>query len=87
MGNIIGTLIFGLVIGALARVFMKGNQNISIIATTLLGAAGVIVGNLLLQVFGYPVNTSGIDWIRWVVAIVCAVIAISIYLGIRAKKN
>ena len=87
MGNIIGTLIFGLVIGALARVFMKGNQNISIIATMLLGAAGVIVGNLLLQVFGYPVNTGGIDWIRWVVATVCAAVAISIYLGVNAKKN
>ncbi|XCB29229.1 GlsB/YeaQ/YmgE family stress response membrane protein [Arcanobacterium hippocoleae] len=87
MLNIIGTLIFGLVIGALARLFMKGNQNLSIIATMLLGVVGVAIGNLVLGVFKYPIDTPGIDWIRWVVCIVCAVVAISIYLGIAAKKK
>ncbi|MDR6939644.1 GlsB/YeaQ/YmgE family stress response membrane protein [Arcanobacterium hippocoleae] len=86
MGNIIGTLIFGLVIGALARLFMKGNQNLSIIATMLLGVVGVVIGNLILGAFGYPMDTRGIDWIRWVVCTVCASVTISIYLGMAAKK-
>ncbi|MFC5370879.1 GlsB/YeaQ/YmgE family stress response membrane protein [Arcanobacterium bovis] len=87
MLNIIGTLIFGLVIGALARLFMKGNQNISILATMLLGALGVVVANVVLQLFGYPADTGGIDWIRWAVSTLCAIVAISIYLGVRSGSN
>ncbi|MBM7824534.1 putative membrane protein YeaQ/YmgE (transglycosylase-associated protein family) [Arcanobacterium pluranimalium] len=87
LGNIIGTLIFGLVIGALARLFMKGNQNISILATMLLGAAGVAVANLVLQLFHYSANTPGIDWIRWIVSTIFAIIAISIYLGVRSGSK
>ncbi|WP_124054416.1 GlsB/YeaQ/YmgE family stress response membrane protein [Arcanobacterium ihumii] len=87
VANIIGTLIFGLVIGALARLFMKGNQNISILWTMLLGAVGVVVANLVLQLFNYSADTPGIDWIRWIVSTIFAVVAISIYLGARGSKK
>ena len=35
--EIIGLIIFGAVIGALARFFMKGNQNIGMVWTIILG--------------------------------------------------
>ena len=44
MGTIIGSIITGAIIGALARVFMPGRQNISIIWTIILGAVGAFVG-------------------------------------------
>ena len=45
MFEIIGTIIFGGVIGALARLVMKGDQNLGILWTIILGVVGVVVGN------------------------------------------
>lgn len=88
--NIIGTIVFGAVIGVLARLFKKGDENISMLATVLLGVVGVVVGNFVLQIFNYgdaTGNTGGIDWIRWVVCIICAIIAIGVYLGFSGRKG
>ncbi|MGV9188464.1 GlsB/YeaQ/YmgE family stress response membrane protein [Arcanobacterium canis] len=87
MGNIIGTIIFGAVIGVLARFFKKGDEGIGVLWTVLLGIVGVVVGNLLLSAFGYPANTPGIDWIRWVVCTIAAMLAIGVYLGVTGRKN
>ncbi|WP_461171343.1 GlsB/YeaQ/YmgE family stress response membrane protein [Trueperella pyogenes] len=86
MFNIIGTIIFGAVIGFLAR-FIRKDAPISVLATVGLGVAGVVVGNLVLRLFNYPVNTPGIDWIRWVVATVFAIIFIGMYMGVSGKKQ
>ncbi|USR79327.1 GlsB/YeaQ/YmgE family stress response membrane protein [Arcanobacterium pinnipediorum] len=84
MINIIGTIIFGAVIGFLAK-FFKGAE-LSVLATVVLGVAGVLLGNLALSIFGYPANTGGIDWIRWVVCTLVAMAAIGIYAGTKSKK-
>ena len=55
MGTIIGSIITGAIIGALARVFMPGRQNISIIWTIILGAIGAFVGTWVAGFFGAPV--------------------------------
>ena len=44
MGEFIGMIIAGAVIGALARLFMKGEQNMSVLWTIILGAVGALVG-------------------------------------------
>ncbi|KAE8763132.1 GlsB/YeaQ/YmgE family stress response membrane protein [Georgenia thermotolerans] len=82
MGELIGLIIFGAVIGALARLVMKGDQNIGIIWTIVLGALGALVGYWLAGLLGVG-QTNGIDWIRWIISIVAAVVFISIYIGIR----
>ena len=82
MGELIGLIIFGAVIGALARLFMKGDQNIGIIWTIILGALGALVGSWIAGLLGVE-DTAGIDWIRWIISIVVAIIFISIYIGIR----
>ncbi|OKL50681.1 transglycosylase [Boudabousia marimammalium] len=86
MMEIVGMVIFGGVIGALARFFMKGDQNIGTLWTIILGVVGVALGNFVLSLFSYPLDTPGIDWMRWIVCTVCAVIAISVYLGIKNRK-
>lgn len=86
MGNIIGTIIFGAVIGFLAR-FIRKDAPISVLATVALGVAGVVVGNIVLQLFSYPANTPGIDWIRWAVATLFAIVFIGFYLGASGKKR
>ncbi|SPT76059.1 Uncharacterised protein [Arcanobacterium haemolyticum] len=84
MFNVIGTIIFGAVIGFLAK-FFKG-ASLSVAATVILGVVGVVLGNLILSAFGYPIDTRGIDWIRWIVCTLTAMVAIGIYAGSQAKK-
>jgi uncharacterized membrane protein YeaQ/YmgE (transglycosylase-associated protein family) len=86
MIDIIGTIIFGAVIGALARLFMKGDQNLGILWTVILGVAGALVGQWLAGLFGVE-DTDGIDWIRWIFSIVASIVFIAIYLGVTNKNR
>ena len=86
IGELIGLIIFGAVIGALARLFMKGDQNLGMLWTIVLGALGAAVGYWLAGVLGVA-NTDGIDWIRWIISIIAAIVFISVYLGIRGGKG
>ena len=45
MGTFIGTIITGAIIGAIARFFMRGRQNISLLWTIVCGAIGAAIGN------------------------------------------
>ena len=85
MGTFIGTIITGAIIGALARFFMRGRQNISILWTIICGAVGAAIGTWAATQLGVA-DTSGIDWIRWILSIIAAMVAISIYLSVTHKK-
>lgn len=85
MGELIGLIIFGAVIGALARLFMKGDQPIGILWTIILGALGALAGYWISGLIGMD-DTPGIDWVRWIISIVMAVLFISIYMGMRGKN-
>lgn len=85
MGEFIGMIIAGAVIGALARLFMKGEQNMSVLWTIILGAVGALVGGWVASLLGVA-DTAGIDWIRWVLSIVAAMGAISVYLAVTGRK-
>jgi membrane protein len=50
-----------------------------------LGAVGAFVGGWVAGLLGVA-ETSGIDWIRWILSIIAAMAAISIYLGVTHKK-
>ncbi len=61
--SILVWIVFGLVVGLLARAIMPGSQSMGIIMTTLLGVAGSLLGGVvgsLLQ-YGYvgPVTGAG----------------------------
>ncbi|MFZ1412616.1 MAG: GlsB/YeaQ/YmgE family stress response membrane protein [Micropruina sp.] len=86
MIELIGLVIFGAIIGALARFFMKGNQDIGMLWTIGLGALGALVGYWLAGLIGVS-NTSGIDWIRWILSIVSAMAFIAIYLGVAQGRT
>lgn len=86
IGGIIGTIIFGAVIGFLARLFKPGRQNISVVATVVIGIIGAVVGYFLAALLGVE-STGGLDWIRWIISIVVAIIGIGIYLGMRGSRG
>ena len=84
IGAIIGTIIFGAVIGILARAVLPGRQSISAVVTVILGILGALIG---YWVWGQirSGDTNGIDWIRWIISIIMAIVFISAYLAIRGR--
>lgn len=50
--QILGLILFGLIIGALARLLLPGRQKIGLGMTLLLGVAGAIVGGIVASLIG-----------------------------------
>jgi len=73
-------LISGLIIGAIAKLLMPGNDPGGIIVTILLGIAGAFVGSYLGQVLGWyqPGQPAG-----WIASIFGAIILLGLYRMLR----
>lgn len=82
----IGFLVAGLVIGALARLIKPGKQNLSILMTLLLGLVGSAIGGTVAWLLGtgdiWELNVLG-----FVLAVVAAVLLIGAAEGMAAKKT
>src|SRR5919199_1714240 len=50
--SIIAFLVFGLVIGAVARLIKPGKQNLSVLATLALGVVGALIGGVVATALG-----------------------------------
>lgn len=85
--GIISAIIVGLIIGACARFVMPGKQNMGIIATTVLGALGALLGSSLTQHFGYHNSNGGFAFVPFIVGVVCACVLIAIYLAVTGRKR
>lgn len=73
----IGFLVAGLIIGALARLLKPGKQDLGILATLGLGLVGSLIGGLIAQFFG-----TGDIWELNVIGFVLAVIASVLLIGV-----
>ncbi len=84
--NIIGFLVFGLIVGALARLFKPGKQSLSILMTLLLGVVGSIIGGFIASALGtgdmWELNILGS-----IVAIIAAILLIGVAEGLSSKGN
>lgn len=80
---IIGSIIAGLIIGAVARLILPGKQDISILMTI---AIGVISSLIVGLIFGAAFK-DGHPWISWIIAVIVAVGAILVYGKITDKKQ
>ena len=82
----IGFIVAGLVIGALARLVKPGKQNLGLLATLGLGLVGSVIGGLIAQLFG----TGGIfelNFLGFVLAVVAAVLLIGVAEGLSSKNR
>lgn len=61
--GIIGTIIVGLIVGALARWVMPGEQKMGWILTCLLGIVGAVVAGFVGQALGWYAAGQGAGWI------------------------
>ena len=84
--GIIGFLVAGLVIGALARLFRPGRQNLGLLATLLLGIVGSLIGGVIASLLGtgdiWELNILG-----FVVAVVAAVLLIGVAEGMSGGRR
>ncbi len=87
IGTIIGAIVVGLIVGALARLVMPGKQNIGIVMTILLGAIGSFVGTWLTYKLGYSNANGGFEIIPFLVGIIVAIVLIAIYLGVTGRRG
>ena len=84
--DIIGFLVFGLVVGAVARLIKPGRQNLSLGMTLLLGVAGSIIGGIIASLLGtgtiFELNILGA-----IVAIIAAVLLIGVFEGRSGRSK
>ena len=84
MFQVIGTIIFGAVIGLIARIVMPGKQPYGMIVTILLGVVGALIGYWVWGLIGGG-NTFGIDWIRWAISVAAAAVLSFGYMALTRK--
>lgn len=73
----IGFIVAGLVIGAIARLLRPGPDDLGLLATLLIGLAGSIVGGLIASLLG-----TGDIWELNVLGFILAVVAAIIFVGV-----
>lgn len=86
MFNLIGLLVVGLVIGALARLLKPGRQRLSLLATLALGVVGALIGGIVASLLGtgdiFELNVLG-----FIVAVIAAVLLIGAAEGMSNKSR
>jgi uncharacterized membrane protein YeaQ/YmgE (transglycosylase-associated protein family) len=73
----IGFIVAGLIIGALARLIKPGKQNLSLLGTLGLGIVGSVIGGVVANVLG----TGGIfelNFLGFVVAVIASVALVGV---------
>ena len=82
----IGFIVAGLIIGALARLIKPGKQNLGILATLGLGVVGSLIGGTI----AYLIGTGSIwelDFLGFVLAVIAAVLLIGAAEGVAGKRR
>lgn len=76
--DIIGFLVFGLFVGALARLIKPGKQNLSLVATLLLGVVGSVIGGFIAKYILDSGDYFELNFWGAVIAIIAAVLLVGI---------
>jgi uncharacterized membrane protein YeaQ/YmgE (transglycosylase-associated protein family) len=83
--TILGWIVFGLVVGFIARALVPGKDDIGILRTVVLGVVGSIVGGL-----AFGLLTGGIRGFQpagWIGSIIVSVIVLVIYNKVTGRKR
>jgi uncharacterized membrane protein YeaQ/YmgE (transglycosylase-associated protein family) len=82
--GILGWILFGLIVGALAKLVMPGRDPGGIIITMLLGIAGAVIGGFVGRAMGFygPNESAG-----FLMSFVGAVILLALYLMFAGRRS
>lgn len=85
--DIIVLIIVGAVIGLLGKLVAPGDKdNIPIWLTILCGIGGVLLGYWIYSFFGGD-GSGGIDWVRWIVAVITAAVLVVIASTVTGRNS
>jgi uncharacterized membrane protein YeaQ/YmgE (transglycosylase-associated protein family) len=80
---ILGWIVFGLIVGVLAKLVMPGKDPGGIVVTTLLGIVGAVLGGFIGRALGFygPNQAAG-----WLMSIVGAILVLALYRVIARRS-
>lgn len=82
----IGFIVAGLIIGALARLIKPGKQHLSLLMTLLLGLVGSVIGGTIANLLGtgdiFELNVLG-----FIVSVVAAVLLIGVAEALSGRRR
>lgn len=82
--SIVSWLVFGLIVGAIARLLVPGRQTMSWLTTIAMGVIGSFVGgSISWLIFGTANNQ--INPAGWIMSIVGGVIVVLLYIRLTSK--
>jgi uncharacterized membrane protein YeaQ/YmgE (transglycosylase-associated protein family) len=87
IGSILGAIVIGLIVGALARLILPGRQSIPIWLTIVVGIVAAFLGTALARAIGIPTATSGVDWMELLVQLILAVIGVALVSGAYGRRG
>jgi uncharacterized membrane protein YeaQ/YmgE (transglycosylase-associated protein family) len=84
MFGILGWIVFGLIVGAVAKLLMPGRDPGGFIVTTLLGIAGALIGGFIGRALGLygPEDPAG-----FVMALIGAVVLLVAYRMVAGRRT
>jgi uncharacterized membrane protein YeaQ/YmgE (transglycosylase-associated protein family) len=85
--QILGLIVVGLIIGALARLIKPGRQRMGIAATLLLGVVGAIIGGLIGHLFNKNTSIWELNVVGFIIAVIAAVLLIGVAEGLSGRNN
>ncbi len=84
MMGILGWILFGLIVGAIAKLLMPGRDPGGIIVTMLLGIAGAVLGGWVGQALGLYREGEGAGFFM---ALIGAVVLLALYRMIVGRRR
>lgn len=84
--QILGLIVVGLIIGALARLIKPGRQRLSVLATLALGVVGALIGGVVASLLGTG-NIFELNILGFVVAVIAAVLLVGAAEGMSSKSH
>jgi uncharacterized membrane protein YeaQ/YmgE (transglycosylase-associated protein family) len=82
MGGLIGTIVVGLIVGAIARFIMPGEQKMGWIMTILLGVGGSLGAGFIGQALGmYAVGQPA----GWIASVIGALVLLFVVQKVRGS--
>ena len=86
--GIIGWIVLGALAGALAKMFLPGDDPGGMIITTVLGIVGALLGGFIASVLGLgdPLDEF-FDISTWITAVVGAIVVLLIYRAVAGRRR
>ena len=87
IGSIIVWAVFGLVVGAIARLLYPGRQSMGMLMTMFLGIVGSFVGGLISWMFGFDPEEGAFQDSGWIMSIIGAIIVVWMGLALSDRSR